>query len=415
MKYKLLRFSLLSVLVMLLTGWAQQVRAEDEVYYTLDGTTTGGNSNYAQDGGGLTQNDIAWSVTGNTTMNPWRIGGKDITDVDREAYSKTAMGSAITKVELEIGDINLEAVNSITLIVASDAEFTSVIETLKKTEVTANSTLTFSPSSTEWATNAYYKFVFNITQSASSNKYIQLKSAKFYKKADASDTRTATTVELADGYATTGEVGGRIALPRYSVKYGEGSVLESATVTWESSDTEVATIDAANSLISLKAAGTTTIKATYAGDETYKSSTASYTLTVTPQTVNITSLRELQNRVTTTSTPANITFRDIQVVYVNGSNAFLADANGYGTLIYTKNHGLEAGQVLNGTIKANIVLYQGNAEITDFSKEGLTITEAEVTPTVTTIDAIHSKAEHSGNAEESYRFCIGRWQYYHAC
>ena len=388
MKYKLLRFSLLSVLVMLLTGWAQQVRAEDEVYYTLDGTTTGGNSNYAEDGGGLIQNDIAWSVTGNTTINPWRIGGKSITDVDREAYSKTPMGSAITKVELEIGDINLDAVNSITLIVANDDEFTSVIETLKKTEVTANSTLTFSPSSTEWATNAYYKFVFNITQSTNSNKFIQLKSAKFYKKADASDTRTATIVELTEGYATTGEVGGRIALPRYSVKYGEGSVLESATVTWESSDTEVAIIDAANSLISLKAAGTTTVKATYAGDETYKPSTASYTLTVTPQTVNITSLRELQNRVTTTSTPANITFRDIQVVYVNGSNAFLADANGYGTLIYTKNHGLEAGQVLNGTIKANIVLYQGNAEITDFSKEGLTITEAEVTPTVTTIDAI---------------------------
>ena len=389
MKYKLLRFSLLSVLVMLLTGWAQQVRAEDEVYYTLDGTTTtGGNNNYAEAGGDLTQNDIAWSVTGNTTINPWRIGGKSITDVDREAYSKTPMGSAITKVELEIGDINLEAVNSITLIVASDDEFTSVIETLKKTEVTANSTLTFSPSSTEWATNAYYKFVFNITQSTNSNKFIQLKSAKFYKKADASDTRTATIVELTEGYATTGEVGGRIALPRYSVKYGDGSVLESATVTWESSDTEVATIDAANSLISLKAAGTTTIKATYAGDETYKPSTASYTLTVTPQTVNITSLRELQNHVTTTSTPANITFRDIQVVYVNGSNAFLADANGYGTLIYTKNHGLEAGQVLNGTIKANIVLYQGNAEITDFSKEGLTITEAEVTPTVTTISAI---------------------------
>ena len=212
---------------------------------------------------------------------------------------------------------------------------------------------------------------------------------------DNPDTRTATTVALAEGYATTGEVGGRIELPQFTVTDANGSVLESATVTWESSNTEVATINAAENIISLIAAGTATIKATYAGDETnYKPSTISFTLTVNPQTITITSLYELQNLVTATSTPANITFRDIQVVYVNGNNAFLADANGYGALIYTKDHGLEAGQVLNGTIKANIALYQGNAEITDFTKEGLTISKAEVTPTVTTINAI-TKAQQS--------------------
>ena len=174
---------------------------------------------------------------------------------------------------------------------------------------------------------------------------------------DNPDTRTATTVALAEGYATTGEVGGRIELPQFTVTDANGSVLESATVTWESSNTEVATINAAENIISLIAAGTATIKATYAGDETnYKPSTISFTLTVNPQTITITSLYELQNLVTATSTPANITFRDIQVVYVNGNNAFLADANGYGALIYTKDHGLEAGQVLNGTIKAKPTL-----------------------------------------------------------
>ena len=212
---------------------------------------------------------------------------------------------------------------------------------------------------------------------------------------DNPDTRVTTAVTLTKGYATTGEVGGRIALPRYTVTTAIGSVLESAIVTWESSNTNVATIDAENKVINLIAAGTTTIKATYAGDETnYKPSTASYTLTVNSQAITITSLYELQNQVTSTSTPANITFRDVQVVYVNGNNAYLADANGYGALLYTKNHGLEAGQVLNGTNAAKIVLYQGNAEITDFTKEGLTISKAEVTPTVTTINAI-TKAQQS--------------------
>ena len=212
---------------------------------------------------------------------------------------------------------------------------------------------------------------------------------------DNPDTRVTTAVTLTEGYATTGEVGSRIALPRYTVTTAIGSVLESAIVTWESSNTNVATIDAENKVINLIAAGTTTIKATYAGDETnYKPSAASYTLTVNSQAITITSLYELQNQVTSTSTPANITFRDVQVVYVNGNNAYLADANGYGALLYTKNHGLEAGQVLNGTNAAKIVLYQGNAEITDFTKEGLTISKAEVTPTVTTINAI-TKAQQS--------------------
>ena len=399
MKYKLLRFSLLSVLVMLFGGGIYasfRGAPSNEAVYTFNPVTSKSNTDYTKNYD-VTINSIDWSLPGNqATDGQLRIGGKSLDKVDRTMYTKTAIDKAVGKLTFKHKGVSSDklTLNSVTLVVASDAAFTEEIETIVKDNLTigknTEASFDIEPTSGSWPADSYYKIVYNVTNSIGSNYAFQLTSIVFYGVADASDTRTATIVELTEGYATTGEVGGRIALPRYSVKYGDGdgSVLESATVTWESSDTDVAIIDAANSLISLKAAGTTTIKATYAGDETYKPSTASYTLTVTPQTVNITSLRELQNRVTTTSTPANITFRDIQVVYVNGSNAFLADANGYGALIYTKDHGLEAGQVLNGTIKANIVLYQGNAEITDFSKEGLTITEAEVTPTVTTISAI---------------------------
>lgn len=160
---------------------SSSVWADDVLFYTLDGSdTSGGNSNYAQDGGGLTQDGIDWSVTGNTAINPWRIGGKNLDDVDREVYSKTPMGSAISKVELEIGGITL-TVNSIKLIVASDASFSTVLQTINETPIEANSTLTFTPSSSEWATGAYYKFVFNV-DAGGSNSYVQLKSAKFYKE-----------------------------------------------------------------------------------------------------------------------------------------------------------------------------------------------------------------------------------------
>lgn len=60
-----------------------------------------------------------------------------------------------------------------------------------------------------------------------------------------------------------------------------GDAISGATVTWSSSDTDVATIDASTGVVTLVAAGTTTITASYAGDDDYMSSSATYELTVT--------------------------------------------------------------------------------------------------------------------------------------
>lgn len=197
----------------------------------------------------------------------------------------------------------------------------------------------------------------------------------FWKQVEvAADTRTATTLTIAEA-PTTGETGTTIALPTATVTAGEAEV-SGATVTWTSDNEEVAKIEGSN--INLLKAGTAKITASYAGDDTYKASDKSFILTVSD--APYTSLQALQGAATTTSTPANISFSNVQVVFVNGSNAYIADADGYGALIYTSNHGLEAGQVLNGTISCKFILYQGNTEITNFSKEGLTITTADVTP-----------------------------------
>ena len=60
-----------------------------------------------------------------------------------------------------------------------------------------------------------------------------------------------------------------------------GSAVEDATVTWSSSDTGVATIDEDGN-VTLVAAGTTIITASYAGETgTYQASTATYEMTVT--------------------------------------------------------------------------------------------------------------------------------------
>jgi len=189
MKHRKL-LSLLLAICMVLALLPAVAAAEEEVYYTLDGTTTGGSNGYATESV-ITQNDITWMVTGNTTMSPWRIGGKNLSGENRPIYSTNPMNETVTKVEAEVGTINLTNVNSLVLIVASDASFTTVIEQKDATSVAANSTITFTPSDGKEWTDAYYKFIFNV-DAGSSNQYIQFKAAKFYKTASG-DTPPAPT------------------------------------------------------------------------------------------------------------------------------------------------------------------------------------------------------------------------------
>ena len=182
-------FSLLMMFILAVgVGWAA------DAYYTLDGTEIGGTNGYATESE-ITQNSMTWMVTGNTQINPWRIGGKSLSSVNRTAYSTTSMGNAIGSVELEVGDATL-TVNSLKLTVASDASFSNVLDEVSA-NFSANNTITFTPTTgTEWATGAYYKFTFNVTTSGSSNQFVQFVSATFYKPSSsgvAAPTITGTT------------------------------------------------------------------------------------------------------------------------------------------------------------------------------------------------------------------------------
>ncbi len=224
------------LLVALLVGNVGNAWGADEIFYTLTATAkTGTGSNNSYSGNcDIEVGDYTWNVEGNSTLTPWRIGGKSITKTDRAVYSKTAMNSAVTKVELTVGAASSITVNSLKLIVASDANFSSVIDEVTKS-FTANSTITFTPTSpaTNWASGAYYKFVFNVTVSESSNKFVEFKEAKFYR-AEAvayeitaqSNNNSYGTVSL-DGSTITASPnsGYRYADPAYTV-----SPANSATV-----------------------------------------------------------------------------------------------------------------------------------------------------------------------------------------
>ena len=197
--------------------WAEDV----DPYYTLDGTKTGGTSAY--DNGSLTQDPISWTVQGNTTMDPWRIGGKNITSVERIIQSTTAMETAISSIKLTVGAASSITVNSLTLVVASDADFTEVLDEVSGT-FAANSTIAFEPTSgSNWAKDAYYKFVFNVSVSGRTDKFVEFSQVEFYEYTggDTDPSISANNVNIAYD-ATNGSIG-------YCLANATGNVTASVT------------------------------------------------------------------------------------------------------------------------------------------------------------------------------------------
>ena len=169
---------------------AKEAKAADTLIYTLDGTSTGGSSGYAEDSE-ITQNGIKWLVTANTTQNPWRFGGKNLSGVDRKAISTSAVSTQnITKVEVVTGTATATKVNSISILIGS-SQGGSDIGSQSKTSGLTSSTLEFArPNNEDW-TGRYFTIVFNV-DCGTSNQYVQLKAAKFYYDSTPAVTYTVT-------------------------------------------------------------------------------------------------------------------------------------------------------------------------------------------------------------------------------
>ena len=176
-------------------AWA----APGDVVYTLTCSKNSSNTDYARNYD-VTINGLSWNAPGNQTLgNYWRIGGKSLNKVDRTITGKSPISSAISKVTLAhkgISNANAK-INSVSLTVASDANFTKDIET-----VTINSpslaegvagTMDFTPTSGNWPTGSYYKLTINITNSNTKSSYgLDITSLTFYEGASGPALTTST-------------------------------------------------------------------------------------------------------------------------------------------------------------------------------------------------------------------------------
>ena len=151
----------------------------ESVVYTLN-PTNGSNNGYANNCD-IEISGITWNLTGNSQTNPWRIGGKSLTGVERTLFSKTKLSKNISKIEITHGAASSITVNSMTVIVSKNADFSSPVSTLTPTFV-ANETVTVDrPADKDWS-DCYYKFVYNVTVSSTSNKFIEFTKAEFIGK-----------------------------------------------------------------------------------------------------------------------------------------------------------------------------------------------------------------------------------------
>lgn len=219
--------------------------------------------------------DFSWKITNfnnNNWNNNWtyiKAGSKKVASVatiDNTTPFDKAIGKIVVGIE---NDVEARFVNSICLQVASDVNFSNVIETVKLTYY-KKTDFVFNVSAPQ--ANLYYRLKFDLKQ-GSRNGFVQVNKVEYYE--DASN-KTATSLSFAAPSYTISKDQTFTKLP--TLKAGE-QTLSDKTITWSSDNAKVATVDA-NGTVTGVAAGNAKITAKFAGDDEYEASTASYEIIV---------------------------------------------------------------------------------------------------------------------------------------
>lgn len=217
--------------------------------------------------------DFSWKIM-NFNNNRWgwthiKAGSKNfasVATIDNTTPFDKAIGKIVVDVEK---DVEARFVNSICLQVASDANFSNVIETVKliyykKTDFVFNVS---APQA-----NLYYRLKFDLKK-GNGNGFVQVNKVEYFE--DVSN-KTATSLSFAAPSYTISKDQKNQQLP--NLKAGE-ETLSGKTITWSSDNENVAIVDK-NGTVTGVAAGKANITAKFAGDDTYKTSTASYEIIV---------------------------------------------------------------------------------------------------------------------------------------
>ena len=180
-------FRWLTTVILLITFGVGSTWAGYTEVYTLDGTDdTQGTNGYATVSS-ITQNTISWSVTGNTNINPWRLGGKggdktsSTTTHTRTIYSTTAIAANVSKISITHGGSTLNSLVSMTVKVSTASNGGGTVRHTFTPTLAANTTINlYKPANEDWS-NCYYLITYQLQAKGKSNQYLEVSSIAFYK------------------------------------------------------------------------------------------------------------------------------------------------------------------------------------------------------------------------------------------
>ncbi len=252
---------------------AKVAKAADVLVYTLDGTVTGGSNGYATESD-ITQSGVSWKATGNTTINPWRIGGNSITNQDRPIYSTGAISDDVSKVEVNSGAASGITINSLTISIHSTATdaangsnaIASKVESTGS-NIISNTVSLEKTGTADWS-GKFYRIVYNVTKSGTGNKFIEFNYAKFYK----ASTAPRGEIEIGD-VSPVITVGDSDSLS-YTWTPASGSSATISSHTWASSDSTILSISGDTYTAAAPGVVTLTLNATDSIGEEYSVTTS---------------------------------------------------------------------------------------------------------------------------------------------
>ena len=332
---KQLRYFLTLLLVMVASvGWAEETTTTYNFVSkswgaVLAGTQTEANWTSGKDGGQYLANQgvqVTSSATGANATSP--ISFSNVTRIVVTYNTNKSKGNGTIKVQ--VGD-NSEKSLAVAYpgggVDGTSANFTAIFDNIDNESGNVKLTI-------NCTTNSLYIKSIAITCNEGSST-----------AATTSVTIDNTGITNTDIYTDT--AAGQLTA---TVKDDTDTAIEGATVTWTSSKENVATI-AADGTVTLVAEGTTTLTASYAGvEDVYKSSSATYELTVTNSDPdkpgsenNPYTVAEALANTPATGTTANVYVKGIVSGFFGTSTSIMEDTN---RRYYISDDGTETSQML---------------------------------------------------------------------
>ena len=198
-----------------------EVAAENVYTATFTKLTSGTNYSAYDKSHTFTSNSISWTITGNQSVGDFvRVGGKSLSNVDREFVSTTKITSAVSKITVNHAGRSKDnfTLNSVKVYSSTTSgSFSNVGVTVTPSYQSAGS-FDLVPE-TPFPANSFYKIVFNITISTSNNSGLDIQSFAFEK---AVAEKTPSKIELQNAKTNYYE-GDSVTMPTVKVIYTDNT------------------------------------------------------------------------------------------------------------------------------------------------------------------------------------------------